>query len=294
MSRIYAISDLHTDYKKNLNWVSGLSAQDYKQDYLICAGDISHNIDLFTQTCQILITKFKKVFFVPGNHDLWIRDNDAADSLEKFKVILNLCVSFGIETKPFVVNPGTNNPLLIIPLFSWYVKPEEGGDSLFLEKPGDDPTLKMWVDNREIKWPEDLFPERPVDFFLEMNETAIQNHSDIRSIITFSHFLPRQDLIFPKNFAYARMQYIDPYPQFNFTRVAGSTKLEGQIRKINSRLHIYGHLHRNRFRTIDEITYVAHVLGNPKERIYAGIQDRKYFPKLIWSSDDGLYSDQEN
>ena len=42
-------------------------------DVLLLAGDISDNVALI---CQSLITAagtFGKVFFVPGNHELWVR-----------------------------------------------------------------------------------------------------------------------------------------------------------------------------------------------------------------------------
>ena len=38
---VYAISDLHTDHKENLNWIRCLSTEHYRNDALIVAGDIS-------------------------------------------------------------------------------------------------------------------------------------------------------------------------------------------------------------------------------------------------------------
>ena len=42
--RIYAISDLHMDFEQNWILVEQLSDQDYKNDVLLIAGDISHNL----------------------------------------------------------------------------------------------------------------------------------------------------------------------------------------------------------------------------------------------------------
>lgn len=291
MARVFAISDLHTDYKQNLNWVANLSNQDYREDYLICAGDISHKLSLFTETLKLLAAKFKKVFFVPGNHDLWIRDKDAANSLEKFVIIRDLCLSLDIETRPTIIQD-LAAPVVIFPLFSWYVKPEEGADSLYLQKNREDPELKMWVDNREILWPDSLDSKRPVDYFLEINEKNHNNSFKHYPVISFSHFLPRQDLIFSQK--PLSKQGTDPYPQFNFTRVAGTNILEKQIKKLNSIIHVYGHLHRNRFRRSGNILYIAHILGSPKERKWAGIHDKNYFPKLIWSSNEGIIEMLEN
>ena len=104
--------------------------------------------------------------------------------------------------------------------------------------------------------------------------------------ISFSHFLPRSDLIFPTPEVMAKIKsYRDPLPQFNFSRVAGSTLIENQLRAANSILHIYGHQHRNRWRLTDGVTYMSHCLGYPKERegLDAEAFRERTQPKLVWS-----------
>ena len=58
----------------------------------------------------------------------------------------------------------------------------------------------------------------------------------------------------------------DPNPRFNFSRVAGTSALDTQIRRLGSIIHVYGHQHRNRDRVIDGVHYVSHCLGYPVER----------------------------
>lgn len=289
MVRVFSISDLHVDYKLNLLWVASLSDQEYQNDYLICAGDISHKLKLFSITLELLVKKFKKVFFVPGNHDLWIRDKDAADSLEKFHLISKICNSYNVSQVSFEIFDDTVSAL-IYPVFAWYTKPEEGPDSLFLPKKMEDPTLSMWVDNREIKWPDFKKFSYASEYFLNQND-PVPKTSKYDITITFSHFLPRNDLIFDRVWPPGSK---DPMPQFNFTRVAGSSGIEKQLRQAGSDVHIYGHQHRNRFRYIDNVLYVSHILGNPKERKWKGINDKEYLPKQIWSSEDGLCEGTEN
>jgi len=288
MARVFSISDLHVDYKLNLLWVSNLSDFDYNKDYLICAGDISHKIKLLSITLKLLSEKFKKVLFVPGNHDLWVRENNFSNSLEKFYKLKDLCGSFNISQVSIEIVEGQFS-ILICPMFAWYTKPEEGDDSLYIPKKLEDPDLKMWVDNREIKWPDFGDFSHATDYFLNLND--VNNTYDYTTIITFSHFLPRNDLIFdytkPSGFK-------DPYPQFNFTRVAGSWNIDKQLRDLKSNVHIYGHQHWNRFRYIDNVLYVSHVLGSPKDRQRSGIEDKNYLLKLIWSTENGLYDGTEN
>lgn len=72
--RVYVISDLHTDYLENLQWVKRLAINVFKQDVLIVAGDVAEKLETFEATMAILKDRFRHVFFVPGNHDLWCRD----------------------------------------------------------------------------------------------------------------------------------------------------------------------------------------------------------------------------
>ena len=67
-------------------WVcrcEALSNNTYRDDVLILAGDISDDQSVLRNTFEIVVQKFKDVFFVPGNHDLWVRrkERDLLDSL---------------------------------------------------------------------------------------------------------------------------------------------------------------------------------------------------------------------
>ncbi len=50
---------------------------------LVLAGDISDDQSVLRGTFEIVVQKFNHVFFVPGNHDLWVRrkERDLLDSL---------------------------------------------------------------------------------------------------------------------------------------------------------------------------------------------------------------------
>jgi len=61
--RIFAISDIHTDFIKNLDWIQSLAPQEYHNDILIVAGDVSDNLETIEKTFTILKSKFRYVFF---------------------------------------------------------------------------------------------------------------------------------------------------------------------------------------------------------------------------------------
>ena len=73
---------------------------------------------------------------------------------------------------------------------------------------------------------------------------------------------------------------LDPHPYFNFSRVAGDQRIENQIRRLKSGIHVYGHQHRNRDRTIAGVRYVSHCLGNKSERKFLTSEGMK--PKYIF------------
>ena len=149
--RIFALSDIHVDFELNMHWLGRMSSCDYINDTLILAGDVCDEIDRLQKALSILRAKFANIFFVPGNHDLWLRRKECNDSIEKFRLILELCRELDVKTVPEkITESNPNNGVWIIPLFSWYIKPEDGNGSLFIQKPGEDPSLSMWSDNHYI------------------------------------------------------------------------------------------------------------------------------------------------
>jgi len=81
-------------------------------------------------------------------------------------------------------------------------------------------------------------------------------------VISFSHFLPRKELIL----GYDSAGLIRRKVTWNFSRIAGCAGLDTQIRQAKSRIHVYGHSHRNVDKTIDGVHYVGAMMGYPRER----------------------------
>lgn len=274
--RVFAISDIHIDFKQNRLWLDQLSDVDYREDALMLAGDVSNHVDRLEATLRLLTHKFARVFFVPGNHDLWVRGDDGMNSEEKFHALLALCEAWHVSMVP--EDFGT---ACIVPLFSWYRKPEEGADSLFAQKEGEDASLRMWADHQLIRWPSDQ--SNIADFFLDYNTSRLQQETD-KPILSFSHFLPRRDLIYRTE---VEKRLVTPgskdaHPTFNFSRVAGTSMLDRQIRTLGSVIHVYGHQHHNRHRVVDGVTYISHCLGYHRER-QAGIACQlDEGPKQVW------------
>jgi metallophosphoesterase superfamily enzyme len=101
-SRLFAISDIHIDYKENKSWLTDtLENGHFFNDGIIVAGDITHRLEVLEEFFVLLLGKFQDVFFVPGNHELWIFESDGAKtSIEKFNLIIDLCTRLGVHTTP--------------------------------------------------------------------------------------------------------------------------------------------------------------------------------------------------
>jgi hypothetical protein len=100
-------------------------------------------------------------------------------------------------------------------------------------------------------------------------------------VVTFSHFLPRQELL--RGGSPARLPPgSEPRHAFNFSRVAGSSSIDRQLRGFDATIHVYGHQHRNRDRMIEGVRYLSHCLGYPSERDRHHITGLDDGPIEVW------------
>ena len=98
--RLYACSDIHTDFDENLKWVKDLPLDDYEGTAVIVAGDVSDDLARLEKTLLLFTERYEHVFFTPGNHELWVRKGGHADSVQKLKAVLALCDTLGVHTSP--------------------------------------------------------------------------------------------------------------------------------------------------------------------------------------------------
>ncbi len=237
--RVFAISDLHVDYQKNRQWFDELSSSDYKNDVLIIAGDITCNILLLVKTLSDLSNKFFKVFFVPGNHDLWVARSNEKDSISRFHLIIKMMKECGVIMEPYQMDE-----LSIVPLFGWY-------DYSFgtpIQELKD-----IWMDFIACNWPDGFDDVSLTKHFTSLNKDRL--FKTTKFVISFSHFLPRIDVM---------PSFIPPSKKILYP-ILGTYELERQIRKLGSNIHIYGHSHVNRFKKLDGILYINNAFGYPNE-----------------------------
>lgn len=239
--RIFAVSDVHVDFEENARWVEGLSNLEFGDDALILAGDVSNIPGRFLWCLEQFKSKFSQVFFVPGNHELWINSDERMDSLEKFFSLIEQANALGVITRRTEFDS-----VIIVPLFSWY-------DYSF-GRPGEF-LLQAWMDFRMCRWPENLSSDEVIcDYFLSLND--VQTGRSDKTMLSFSHFLPRIDL----------MPTVIPQDKRRIYPVLGSVKLDSQIRALHSDIHVYGHSHVNRNVELDGVRYINNAFAYPNEQ----------------------------
>jgi predicted phosphodiesterase len=238
--RVFAVSDVHVDYAENLHWILQLSEQDYQQDILILAGDVSDDMALLAQVFESLARKFRQVLFVPGNHELWVQNEQHDSSLDKFLAINALCAACGVDTSLVEYEA-----VSFVPLLSWY-------DFSFGEP--DRHLKRAWRDFRACRWPAHLNDNNAVaDYFHQKNIPLLGTENN--TVISYSHFLPRIDVM-PERIPQERRRV---YP------VLGSDGLGEQVRRLNPDIHVYGHSHVNQSIELDDIKYVNNAFAYPGE-----------------------------
>ncbi|CAK9113809.1 unnamed protein product [Durusdinium trenchii] len=277
--RVFGISDVHTDWDENLRQLEELPVGPYSEDALLLAGDVSHDFQKVSQTLQLLKQRFKYLFFVPGNHDLYVRHEDGVDSLVKHERLLNECARLGVWTSPVRFK---QEKLLIVPLLSWYHSEfdQEPNPSEAAWPSRQHSRLALLGDEMECRWPSlsetsaaprnralaELFdvmndqqaakvPQQVPEGVEAVTFQKVLERDADEEVISMSHFLPEPVLLPEKRFLF--------FPQL--AEAAGSLFLQERVRALKPQLHLFGHTHFAWDQDFQERRYVSAPLGSPKE-----------------------------
>jgi len=239
--RVYAISDVHFDHRCNEDWVHRIDDFKFRDDVLIVAGNLCDSKHALVRGLIALKAKFRRVFFVPGNHELWLHPSEAArypDSISKLLAIFDACDELGVDIAPAAVCAD----VFVVPLLSWYNSGFDIADPF--------PDWNLAVDSY-CKWP--LDPDHQVwRWMLALNEEHLR-HPYHGTVITFSHFLPRPSLPFES--------------RGKAVKAMGCEGIDTLVRKVRSSIHIYGHSTRRHVTREDGVIYANHFHGQERGKL---------------------------
>ncbi len=250
--KVGAISDLHFDMHENSdNLINTFITEMNKKslDVLIIAGDITENVDKTINIVDTLVDKIQsKVYYVPGNHDLWNKNNHSRQTTreiyERYKKHDNCLVD---SIKHF-------GEYTIIGDVFWYDY-SLANQNRYTKKQLQQRELnqKTWKDKLYVNWQE-TDPEVTNQFIDKANQTLAK--LDGQKTILVSHMINHPKFCVP----------VENRKQWEyFNAFLGSKSLYVLIKKHNIKLSICGHVHYRK--TIEEHknTFICSCLGYQSE-----------------------------
>lgn len=120
---LLAIADLHVEHAENQRLLDRIEPGS-EADWLIVAGDVADSPDGVEWALRTLSERFRRVVWVPGNHELLARRDDPPElrGEGRYRHLVDLCRRLGVLTPedPYPVWEGPGGPVRLVPLFLLY------------------------------------------------------------------------------------------------------------------------------------------------------------------------------
>lgn len=261
--RICFSSDIHIDcHDLNLQlWKLMIErCKNLESQVLIIAGDFCESLDRFEEGLALASDLKIPKLFVPGNHDLWVRQDPDCDSEEKLNTLLpEVCERQGWHYLPG--QPFDYRGVQFVGSCCWYdysLMPENHPFSVsdFLEKQR---AGRRWMDGIYTRFPSFQSPTPDHDLcqkFYQELEVDLQKLDQENSTVLVTHFpFYREFLNFTgKNWEF---EYFGAY--------MGSELYRDLLQKYPIKHHICGHLHRLREIEVEKCTVHLNPAGYYRE-----------------------------
>jgi predicted phosphodiesterase len=257
--RLFAIGDLHLSYKANREILEELEPR--PNDGLILCGDLGETVDHLRLAFTRATERFRFVFWVPGNHELYTLPSEKEDGLrgeEKYLECVRVAREFGIRTPEdeFFLWEGEGGPCLIAPVFTLYdysFRPDHvtlDGALDWAREEGIEATDEYLLHpdpySSRIEWCETLVARTESKL-----EEAVAAHPDVKLIIV-GHWPLREDLV-----------TLRMIPRFSLW--CGTKKTADWHKRFNAKVVVSGHLHIRRTDWIDDTRFEEVSFGYPRQ-----------------------------
>lgn len=264
--RLYAIGDLHLSYPANRILWADLDPLAYLDDGLILCGDIGEKLEHLEQAFSAATRCFSKVFWCPGNHELYTLPSSSASGADgeargefKYNQCLAIARKYRVHTPEddYVLWDGEGGPAVIAPLFTLY-------DYSF--RPAHLQTKEAalaWAEEEDIVATDeyllhpDPYPSREawcevlVDKYQQKLEAAVAQHPGV-PLVLVNHWPLREDLV-----------TIPRVPRFSLW--CGTHKTADWHTRFPAKVVVSGHLHVRRTDWKDGVRFEECSLGYPKQ-----------------------------
>lgn len=251
--KLWAASDLHVRHPDNRAVLDELRAS--AEDWLILAGDLGERVEDVELVIDKLGPRFARIFWAPGNHELWTVPGDAARGEEKYARLVDACRRRGVVTPedPYCRWPGDGPPTVIAPLFllydysfrppgirledavAWAAETDAVCADEYLLHPDPHPSRSAWCAAR-----------------VAQTEARLAATASEVGTVLVNHF--------PLRRAHARLPAVP-----RFTPWCGTEKTDDWHRRFRARAVVYGHLHIPRTHFDDGVPFEEVSVGYPQQ-----------------------------
>lgn len=253
--KLYAISDLHLSYVENRRALAALPP--HPDDWLLVAGDVSETEKWFRAAMALLSQRFARVFWTPGNHDLWTmpQNEDGLRGLFKYNQLVSICRQYGVLTPedPYVTWPGEGPDYFIAPTFTLY-------DYTFRPDHIPAEAAVAWAAESNVICADeyllhpDPFPSREAwcEARCRYTEKRLEEIASQGPMILFNHYPLRQDLV--------RLWRIPRFSIWCGTCLTAEWHTRFPVTAV-----IHGHLHIRATLVRDGVPFTEASLGYPRQ-----------------------------
>jgi len=253
--KLYAVSDLHVGFAKNFEFL--LTLPEHPDDWLILGGDIGEVEAHLVATLRVTTSRFAKVIWVPGNHELWTLPDDPTRlrGEAKYRRLVSLCRDFGALTPEdeYPTWPGPGPRCVLAPMFLLYdysFRPDEIAAESALD----------WARASGVECVDELllhpdpYPSRPAwcAARCESTEARLAAIPDDMGTVLINHFPLRRD-----------HAVLPAVPRF--TIWCGTRRTEDWHRRFRAVAAVSGHLHIRSTRWLDGVRFEEVSLGYPAQ-----------------------------
>jgi predicted phosphodiesterase len=269
--KLWAISDIHVGHPENQRFIEQLPAR--PDDWLILGGDTGETPDELRFALRTLSARFRRLVWVPGNHDLWTTLLGSPRGEAKYTTLVALCRAHGVLTPedPYELFDDGTQSYLIAPLFTLY-------DYSFCPAGMTPQAAREWALESGIECADehflhsDPYPSRE-DWcavrcaLTEARLTQSLATNDLPTVLV-NHFPLRVELA-----------SLPSIPRFSVW--CGTHRTRDWHNRFRAAAVVFGHLHIPQSRKIDGVHFEEVSLGYPRQwsrRARAAIAPRQILP----------------
>ncbi|TSD96132.1 metallophosphoesterase [Skermania sp. ID1734] len=259
---MFAVSDIHVGHRGNRPIAEQIRPSS-PHDWLIVAGDVSEKTDDIRWALEMLRSRFEKVIWVPGNHELWTTAKDPVQmhGAARYEYLVNMCRAIDVITPedPYPVWDGVT----LVPMFLLY-------DYTFLPAGASTKSegLAIARERNVVATDEYLLSSEPYltrDAWCQVRVEQTRKRLDAlppdTPLVLINHFplvpQPTEVLMYPE-----------------FSLWCGTVLTADWHTRYNVVCSVYGHLHIPRTTYYDGVRFEEVSLGYPREWQRRGLPEK--------------------